>query len=101
METIDIRELFKNGLLAKKREFFPYPERHCPFCERELDLVEAIHLEHEPMHYKALFMCFNEECGAYEEEARQAYSRVYYSSQEAFDYLEGYRINVKNMPRKI
>lgn len=74
--------------LAKKIDGFPYAERFCPFCERELTLEKAAHIAEEPMHYKALYLCHNPSCGAYDEDAGKAYARVYYSSQEAFEKLE-------------
>jgi hypothetical protein len=87
-------------MISQKRLNFPYTKRHCPFCERELTLVEAIHIQETPEDYKALFICFNNQCGAYDEDARQAYARVYYSSERAFHMLEGYRIYVDNYPKK-
>ena len=92
---VDIREYFRDGLISQKRNNFPYKELFCPFCERELTLIEAIHVENHLEHYKALHICFNKECGAYDEPARRAYAKIYYSSPEAYYTLDSYRINVK------
>lgn len=97
---VDIREYFRDGLLAQTRTNFPYKELFCPFCEGRLTLVEAIHIEKELEHYKGLYICFNEKCGAYDEDARKAYVKIYYSSQEAYYTLDSYRINVKGIPTK-
>lgn len=97
---VDIKEYFRNGLLSQKRKDFPYKELNCPFCERELTMVEAIHIESELEHYKALYICFNPECGAYDEAARRAYAKIFYSSPEAYYSLDPYRINVKGVPTK-
>lgn len=99
---VNIYDVFRNGLLPKKRTNFPYAQRFCPFCEKELTLVEAIHIQESLNDYKALFICFNKDCGAYDEEARQAYCRVYYSSNEAYQVLEQARIIVEGgVPKKM
>jgi hypothetical protein len=97
---VDIREYFRAGLIAQKRNNFSYKELFCPFCERELTIVEAIHIENHLEHYKGLYICFNPECGAYDYEARKAYVKIYYSSQEAYNTLDMHRINVKGVPIK-
>lgn len=98
--TVNIYDYFRNGLIPSKRTNFPYPERNCPFCERELTLMEAIHVTDALQDFKALFICFNKDCGAYDEAAGKAYSRVYYSSNEAFEALEQARIVVQDFPTK-
>lgn len=67
---------------------FPYVERFCPYCERLLDLENAIHLPGQEEVYKAVFMCHNTNCGAFDEEARKAYVKVYYSGNLAFRVFE-------------
>lgn len=73
-------------------EGFPYPERHCPYCEHELDLMQAVHMQDNLEQFKAVFMCFNQACGAYDEEGHQAYARIYYSSPFAEENLYEERI---------
>jgi hypothetical protein len=85
-------EFFSQGLLGRIIPAFPYVQRFCPYCDQPCKLVDAIHIEREPEHYKALFLCENPFCGAYDEEARSQYARVYYSSEEAFRALELHRI---------
>ena len=96
---VNILDYFRNGLLPQKRNNFPYPERFCPFCERELSLMEAIHIDGHLEDFKALYLCLNKDCGAYDEAAGQAYSRVYYSSNEAYASLENARIVVEDLPK--
>lgn len=74
---------------------FRYPERHCSYCQQKLNLMQAAHLENMTQ-YKAVFMCQNPKCGAYDEEGHKAYVRVYYSTPEAEAQLWRYRIY---MPR--
>lgn len=69
-------------------EGFPYAERYCAYCEELLSLSNAAHIYDAPEHYKAMLVCYNTECGYYDEECREAYVRVYYSSQMAYDKLE-------------
>jgi hypothetical protein len=92
-------EFFNQGLIGRIIPAFPYVTRHCPYCDLLCELVEAIHIQDEPEHYKALFLCQNGFCGAFDEEARSQYARVYYSSDEAFRKLEVHRIYT-NVVRK-
>ena len=96
---VNIYDYFRNDLIPSKRNNFPYPQRFCPFCERELSLMEAIHVQENLEDFKALFICLNNKCGAYDEAAGQAYSRVYYSSNEAYASLEQARIVVEDLPK--
>lgn len=97
---INLKEIFLNGALGHKMPHFPYPERSCPFCERPVTIVEAVHIQEHPENFKVLFICFNPECGAYDEAAGQAYARVYYSSVEAYRLLEQVRIIASELPTK-
>lgn len=97
---VDLVNYFRDGLIGRKIPHFPYAERFCPFCERQLTLVEAIHVQEAPENYKALFICFNPDCGAYDEAARKAYARVYYSSELAFKGLQASRIITTGHPVK-
>lgn len=67
---------------------FPYTIRYCPYCERQLTVHRALHIRDEMEHYKAVLICLNPKCEAYDEEAREAYVRVYYSSEKAYNILE-------------
>jgi hypothetical protein len=33
---------------------FPYPTKICPYCFKELKIVNAVHWEEDPYQYKAL-----------------------------------------------
>lgn len=84
-------DMFGN-LLSKKIDGFPYPERFCPFCERELSLEKTVHLDEAQEIYKALYLCRNTECEAHNELEGKAYARVYYSSDDAYKILAEHRI---------
>lgn len=66
---------------------FPYTQKFCPYCERELILVNATHLYDAPEHYKAIMICYNFDCGYIDMPCREAYVKAYYSSQLAADRL--------------
>ena len=97
---VDIKDFFRGNLLSNVIKGFPYPAKKCPFCKGELQVVEAIHIKGQEEVFKALFICFNEKCGAYNEEASKAYVKVYYSCPEAWDKLESQRIVVENIPHQ-
>jgi hypothetical protein len=86
-------------ILPHKYQDFPYPSRNCPFCEKELIVVNAIHATNEPYIFKAIYLCLDRNCGCFDLEARSAYSRVYYSCNEALEAFETimlkYSIEVK------
>lgn len=86
-------EFFSQGLIGRIIPSFPYAERYCRFCERELFLDDAIHIQDEPAHYKALYKCENPRCSAFDEDSKSQYVRVYYSSDEAFRKLETHAIH--------
>lgn len=87
-----IAEHFNQGGMGRIIPGFPYPRRFCSYCEQDLELQSAIHVQGEEHYYKALYYCTNENCGAYDEEAGMTYARVYYSDQEAFKRLETQKI---------
>jgi hypothetical protein len=66
---------------------FPYPVKTCPYCNSVLTVVNAIHYINDQYHFKALYLDSNFDCPIYEEGARKAYARIYYSSEEAFEYF--------------
>ena len=74
---------------------FPYPERNCPYCERELSVENAFHApEHEEV-FKCLYQCLNTDCGAYDEDGSMAYVRVYYSCKLAYELYEDLFLKIK------
>lgn len=73
---------------------FPYPEKICPFCFKKLVVVNAVHYE-DKYHFKALYLDSNPNCPVYDEGARKAYAKVYYSSEEAFEYFRDVKIPVQ------
>lgn len=74
---------------------FPYPKRVCPYCLKPLTVVNAIHYENDKHHFKALYLDSNPNCPIYDEDVRKAYARVYYSSEEAFEYFRDVKIPVQ------
>jgi hypothetical protein len=80
-------DLFSEDVPSKIIKGFPYPERFCKYCEEPLQIWKAFHIQETPELYKVIFICLNKDCESYDEEARDAYVRVYYSSNEAYDIL--------------
>ena len=74
---------------------FPYPEKLCPYCNKKLVVVNAIHYENDKYHFKALYLDPNPQCPVYDEGAMKAYARIYYSSEEAFWYFRDVKIPVQ------
>ena len=89
---MNLNSFFRGDLIGSRIKEFPYPDRYCTYCNKKCDLVDAIHMAKSPENYKALFICKNDKCEAFDEPARSAYARVYYSSDEAFRALETNRI---------
>jgi hypothetical protein len=83
------------SLIGRLIKDFPYPEKLCPFCNTKLKIINAIHWEEDPYHFKALYLDPNPDCPVYEEHSRKAYARVYYSSQEAYNTFEDVYIPVQ------
>lgn len=82
-------------LLGRVIKDFPYPEKTCPYCNSILTVVNAIHYENDKYHFKALYLDPNPKCPVYDEGAKKAYARVYYSSEEAFEYFRDVKIPVQ------
>ncbi len=89
---MNLGSYFRGDLLGKRIVNFPYPERHCKYCSKKCEIVDAIHISSHPEDYKVLFICMNPRCEAFDEPGRKAYARVYYSSEEAYAKLELHRI---------
>lgn len=64
-----------------------------------MSLVKTLHLIDRPENYKAIFVCYNKSCQAFDEAAERAYVKVYYSSEIAARYLDGIMLHF-NAPRK-
>lgn len=89
---MNLSHFFRGELLGKPINGFPYPDKYCTYCNKKCRMVDAIHVAESPEIFKALFICENEKCEAYDEPARKAYVKVYYSSEEAYQRLELHRI---------
>lgn len=78
---------------------FVYAIRMCPYCEQELELVNVVHVQSVKENYKAIMICFNDRCPYYDGPCREAFVKVYYSSQLAADILGTVRLRFAR-PRK-
>jgi|TARA_Y100000034_G_scaffold132590_1_gene195963 hypothetical protein len=74
---------------------FPYTERRCPYCDKKLILANAVHIQKNPEHYKAVYIDGNINCPVYDEGAKKCYSKIYYSSDNAFSMLHNIKFPVK------
>ena len=86
-------------IMGKVIKDFPYPDKRCPYCNAKLQVVNAIHYENDPYHFKALYLDPNPRCSVYDEGAMQAYARIYYSSEEAYWYYGDVKIPVQRWNR--
>ena len=84
--------LFSLGVLETRYPFFPYPEKECLYCSKNMELVKTIHIKDYPFEYKAIFVCYNATCEAYDEAAHKAYVKVYYSSELAASRLDSIKV---------
>jgi hypothetical protein len=89
---MNLSSFFRGSLFGKIIVGFPYPEKQCTYCNKKCTLVDAIHVTESPEIFKALYICMNDKCDAFDEPARKAYAKVYYSSEEAYEKLELHRI---------
>ena len=87
-------------IVGKVYKDFPYPEKICPYCNKPLSVVNAIHWQNDIHQYKALYLDPNPDCPVYDEGARQAYARIYYSSEDAFNYFRDIGIPVQRWDRE-
>lgn len=88
------------NILGGKIKDFPYPDRVCPFCNKLLYVVNAIHLHGDKFQYKALYFCTYAKCRAYDEGARKAYARIVYSSEDAFHAFHKVEIPVQRWSKE-
>ena len=77
----------KEMILGQVIKDFPYPIRICPYCNRNLVVVNAIHWQEDNHQYKALYFCSFANCSVYDEGAKKAYARIIYSSEDAAHYF--------------
>lgn len=82
-------ELFMENEPHHVIDGFPYVKRECIYCASPMKIWRAMHIQDRLEDYKAVLVCDNPKCGAYDEECKEAYIRVYYSSQFAYDKLSG------------
>lgn len=82
-------------ILGKVIKDFPYPVKVCPYCFKELKVVNAIHWQGDDWQFKALYLDANPRCPVYDEGAMQAYARIYYSSEDAYEYFANIQIPVQ------
>lgn len=82
-------------ILGRVIKDFPYPVKTCPYCNKELTVVNAIHWEMDKYQFKALYLDPNPKCPVYDEGARKAYARIYYSSEDAFEAFRDIKIPVQ------
>ena len=88
------------NIVGGKIKDFPYPERSCPYCNKILFVVNAIHLYQDKFQYKALYFCPNPKCSAYNEGARKAYARIIYSSDDALHAFHRVEIPVQRWSKE-
>jgi hypothetical protein len=81
-EDFFFNEVLKQDII----DGFPYPEKECPICGSVLQLSRVAHVLDTPENFKALYVCLNDKCDAYDV-GKKAYVKVYFSSQEAYDKL--------------
>lgn len=93
-KIFDYDQVFSTHLINGKMTDFPYPVKQCYYCNKDLTLMKAIHIIETPYEYKAIYVCFNKSCAAYDELAEKAYVKVYYSSQNAANILDDIKTNV-------
>lgn len=83
-------------------EGFPYPTKQCRHCNGLMELYKVIHIQDTPEHFKAVYICTNDQCPAYDYPAKKAHVTMYFSSDEAFEKLQGLKIwvNKRHRPSK-
>ncbi len=87
-------------ILGGLKKDFPYPEKLCPYCGRKLVPVNAIHLEKDMYQFKVLYLDNNPNCLAYDEGARLAYARIYYTSEDAFNAFRDIKMPVQRWSKE-
>jgi hypothetical protein len=85
---ISLEQVFSSGLMEHRIPGFPYPKKNCVYCNKDMTLVKTLHVVNMQEHYKAVYVCYNTSCEAFDEAAERAYVKVYYSSELAAQYLD-------------
>jgi hypothetical protein len=94
MTEIDYDTLFSTNLVQTRFSNFPYAEKFCAYCNKNMTLVKTYHLADFPADYKAIYVCYNSSCEAYDEPAQRAYVKVYYSSELAASMMDNIKSNI-------
>lgn len=100
MIEIEYETLFSLDLIEKRLPDFPYPEKNCVYCSKFMTMVKTYHLVDSPEDYKAIYVCYNPSCDAYDEPAEKAYVRVYYSSKKAAFSLDRIRSKIEQPEKR-
>lgn len=87
-------------ILGQLIKDFPYPTKICPYCMKEMVVVNAVHYELDKYQYKALYLDPNPDCPVYDEGARKAYAKLYYSSEDAYASFHNISIPVQRWERE-
>jgi hypothetical protein len=94
-----LSEVFSSELPGHIIEGFPYPEKVCRHCDKKMDLYKVIHIIDAEEEFKAVYLCTNDKCPAYDFPAKKAHVVMYFSSDNAFDKLQGLKIWVDKKHR--
>lgn len=94
-------DIWSSDIPNREIDGFPYPEKFCPYCNTLMQMDKVVHIAGSEELFKAIFVCWNRDCGVYDLESRKAYVKIYYSCQEALDMLEGaiFKIDRKDIDR--
>lgn len=86
---ISWEKIMSTDLIEHRIPEFPYPEKSCIYCKKNMTLVKTLHFHEFPANYKAIYVCYNKSCPAFDEPAERAYVKVYYSNEYAAKHLDG------------
>lgn len=92
--------LFSLNMVDSRYPDFPYPEKFCAYCNKNMTLVKTYHIIDSPHDFKGIYICYNQSCDAYDEPAERAYVRVYYSSPKAAFTLDRVRSRIDQPEKK-
>jgi len=97
-----LSEVFSSETPGHIIKGFPYPTKVCRHCNDFMELYKVIHIQDAPEEFKAVYLCTNDDCSAYDYPAKKAHVIMYFSSDNAFDKLQGLKIwtDQKHRPTK-
>ena len=97
-----LSEVFSSETPGHIIKGFPYPTKVCRHCNDFMEIYKVIHIQDAPEEYKAVYLCTNDNCPAYNFPAKKAHVVMYFSSDNAFDKLQGLKIwtDKKHRPTK-